>query len=70
MSSPLNDTICAVATPPGEGGVGIIRISGEKAVDVAASLVALKSGVFLASAASHTLHQADLFDRTDARSRT
>lgn len=25
------DTICAISTPPGEGGVGIIRISGKKA---------------------------------------
>ena len=27
------DTICAIATPIGEGGVAIIRISGEKALD-------------------------------------
>ena len=25
------DTICAVATPPGAGGVGIVRLSGPKA---------------------------------------
>jgi tRNA modification GTPase len=25
------DTICAISTPPGEGGIGIIRISGNKA---------------------------------------
>ncbi len=25
------DTICAISTPPGEGGIGIIRISGPKA---------------------------------------
>ena len=29
------DTICAIATPIGEGGVAIIRISGEKALDIA-----------------------------------
>ncbi len=28
------DTICAVATPPGEGGIGIIRISGEKSKEI------------------------------------
>lgn len=29
------DTISAIATPAGEGGIGIIRISGEKALEVA-----------------------------------
>lgn len=29
------DTICALATPPGRGGVGIIRVSGTGAVDIA-----------------------------------
>lgn len=28
MTSATQDTICAVATPPGRGGVGIIRVSG------------------------------------------
>ena len=29
------ETIAAVATPPGEGGVAIIRISGDRALEVA-----------------------------------
>ena len=29
------DTITAIATPIGTGGVGVIRISGEKAFDIA-----------------------------------
>jgi tRNA modification GTPase len=29
------ETIAAIATPPGEGGVAIIRISGDKALDIA-----------------------------------
>lgn len=32
------DTIAALATPPGRGGVGIIRISGEKAYQIAVTL--------------------------------
>ncbi len=32
------DTIAAIATPPGNGGVGIIRISGSLAVDIAKQL--------------------------------
>ncbi|MGR9043723.1 MAG: tRNA uridine-5-carboxymethylaminomethyl(34) synthesis GTPase MnmE [Gammaproteobacteria bacterium] len=33
------DTIAAIATPPGNGGVGIIRISGPAVVNIAASIV-------------------------------
>ncbi|MCX4026848.1 tRNA uridine-5-carboxymethylaminomethyl(34) synthesis GTPase MnmE [Endozoicomonas sp. SM1973] len=33
------DTIAAIATPPGRGGVGIIRVSGPKAQEVADQLV-------------------------------
>ncbi len=32
------DTICAVATPPGRGGIGVIRVSGPAAGDCAAAL--------------------------------
>ncbi len=34
----LIDTIAAIATPPGRGGVGIVRISGPKAADIAQQL--------------------------------
>ena len=33
------DTIAGIATPPGRGGVGIIRVSGSKAKDVAEKLL-------------------------------
>jgi|TARA_B110000977_G_scaffold201070_1_gene293977 tRNA modification GTPase len=33
-----NDLICAIATPPGQGGVGIVRLSGEGAHTIAAQL--------------------------------
>jgi YidC/Oxa1 family membrane protein insertase len=32
------DTICAIATPPGAGGVGIVRISGPLAPDIARAM--------------------------------
>jgi len=38
------DTICAIATPPGEGGIGIIRLSGEKALDIASTVFAGSGG--------------------------
>lgn len=38
MSLSSTGTIAAIATPPGDGGVGIIRISGEKALSIATDL--------------------------------
>lgn len=32
------DTICAIATPPGVGGVGVIRVSGPAAADIATTI--------------------------------
>jgi tRNA modification GTPase len=56
----LTDTICAIATPAGEGGIGIVRLSGAQALAIAARIVRLRSGRPLASVASHTLHLADV----------
>lgn len=39
------DTIAAIATAPGEGGIGIIRISGEKALDILAKIFVPASGL-------------------------
>ena len=45
MSEKMSErTIAAVATPPGEGSVGVIRISGEKAVEIADSVFFAVSG--------------------------
>ena len=30
----MESTIVAIATPPGKAGVGIVRISGEKSIDI------------------------------------
>lgn len=40
----IDDTIAAIATAPGEGGIGIIRISGEKSLQVANSIFKSVSG--------------------------
>jgi tRNA modification GTPase len=55
-----DDTICAIATPSGEGGIGIVRISGQHAVDVASHIVRLRSNRSLHGVASHKLHLADI----------
>ena len=36
---PDTDTICAIATPPGMGGVGVVRISGPSSVSIAAQML-------------------------------
>jgi len=54
------DTICAIATPPGEGGIGIIRLSGEKAVEVASRVFAGAAGRTVRDFPTHTLHHGEL----------
>ena len=37
------DTICAIATALGEGGIAIIRISGDKALDIVSKIFKAKN---------------------------
>lgn len=37
-----SDTIAAIATPPGRGGVGIVRVSGSRAPDIARAILAMQ----------------------------
>jgi tRNA modification GTPase len=39
---PALDTIAAISTPPGRGGIGIVRISGPSATSIAVQLVSLR----------------------------
>jgi len=39
---PENETIAAISTPPGRGGIGIVRLSGPEAAEYAAALVRLR----------------------------
>jgi len=38
-----SDTIVAISTPPGRGGIGIVRLSGAQAIDIARRLLELHS---------------------------
>lgn len=51
-------TIAAIATPPGEGGIAIIRISGNDALDVASCIFSGK----IQSYKSHTVHFGNILD--------
>jgi len=54
----LDDTIAAIATPLGEGGLAVIRLSGARALAVAdRSFVPIgKSSLKLSAAPTHTIH--------------
>ncbi|HEX7137435.1 MAG TPA: tRNA uridine-5-carboxymethylaminomethyl(34) synthesis GTPase MnmE [Vicinamibacterales bacterium] len=39
MSFSSSDTIVAIATPPGRGGIGVVRVSGPRAVEVVGGLI-------------------------------
>ena len=39
--APETDTIVAISTPPGRGGIGIVRLSGPQSASIAAQLVRL-----------------------------
>ena len=49
----LNDTIVALATPPGVGAIAVIRLSGELAIDIVNQVF---KGKNLLEQASHTIH--------------
>ena len=57
------DTIAAISTPVGEGGISIIRISGSAALAVANQLI---KGPDLTQVASHTINYGHLIDPTTA----
>ena len=54
------DTIAAIATPPGEGSVGIVRISGPRAIEIAQRLCGVNPP--FAELPSHTVHHSWLRD--------
>ena len=49
------DTIAAISTPPGEGGIGIVRISGDEALDIADRVYQLGKKT-LKNQKTHTIH--------------
>ena len=56
----FDDTICAIATPVGEGGIGIVRVSGAHAVEVAAHVVRPRNRQPLHQLESHRLYLSDV----------
>lgn len=59
----LSDTIAAVSTALGEGGIAIIRVSGPQAISQVAPL--FKSRIPLTEAESHTVHYGHIVSPLD-----
>lgn len=53
------DTIAAVATPPGAGGISVIRVSGAHAAEIAGGCFSSKKGK-IADLPSHTVHLGEI----------
>lgn len=52
----IDDTIAAISTATGNGGIGIVRLSGSGAIDVAESVFVSVKGKKLSEQKSHTIH--------------
>lgn len=56
------DTIVALASPSGAGAIAVIRISGDQAITIAASVFQSVSGKDLSKQKTHTLHLGHIID--------
>ena len=58
-----DDTIAAIATPLGEAGISLIRVSGSRAIEVVDAVFQGKTPLF--EALSHTIHHGRIVHRRD-----
>lgn len=58
----IDDTIAAIATAPGEGGIGIIRISGERSLSVTEEIFRSMSGKLIKDYKTRTLVYGNIVD--------
>ncbi len=58
----LDDTIAAIATPRGEGGIGIVRLSGPLAIQIATELFRPSRTVSTEQLPTHTLTHGHIID--------
>lgn len=62
----MSDTIAAVATPLSAGGIGVIRISGESAIEIADKVVRTTSGKSLTSLKGYTAAHGKVYLENEA----
>ena len=58
----IDDTIAGIATPPGEGGIAIIRISGSRSVNIVKDIFSTKSGKSLEVLAERYFYLGKILD--------
>lgn len=59
----VGETICALATQPG-GAIGIVRVSGQQAIEITDRIFHSRSGKKLTSAKGNTLYYGEIHDKT------
>ena len=64
MENAPDETICALATPPGVGGIGVIRVSGPGTFAIVDRVTWRPNHTPCAAFAGHTLHRADVVQAT------
>lgn len=58
----LSDTIAAISTPLGEGGIGIVRLSGPQAITIVDGLFRSPRRISLQRVPTHTIHYGFIVD--------
>ena len=58
-----NETICALATPPGTSAIALVRISGPDAISIADKVIKYKDEKKLSTQHSHTVHYGSAMDK-------
>lgn len=57
-----NSTVCAIATPPAVGGISVVRISGERAFEIAARVFKPVSGKPISEMHGYTAAYGEIYD--------
>ena len=67
MGGGLLDTIAAIATPVGTGGIAIVRISGDSAFAIAGKMVRLRKSMALEEMDSWSIALGDVVEESTGR---
>ncbi|MFH1782194.1 MAG: tRNA uridine-5-carboxymethylaminomethyl(34) synthesis GTPase MnmE [Candidatus Omnitrophota bacterium] len=59
----FNDTIAAISTPPGEGGIGIVRLSGNDALKIVSKIFVARKNKKISSLRTYTIHYGYIVDK-------
>jgi len=63
----MNDTIVAVSTPIGEGGIGIVRLSGRNSLEISDKIFLSKDGKKSSKFKTYTVHYGHIIEKGHSR---